>query len=133
LKAFLDSTLLIYLNAMTGDDRRALDMFFRKLLNEALFTDLLVLDEVLYISRRNYKVPYEITLNFLRKIILPYAKIIALEEEDITPMERYLTKYNLKPSDAIHLATMEKAGVTHIVTEDQDYDRVKEVRRIWLK
>ncbi|MEM2494139.1 MAG: type II toxin-antitoxin system VapC family toxin [Nitrososphaerota archaeon] len=43
-----------------------------------------------------------------------------------------MLNYNLKPSDAIHLATMEKVGIKNIVTEDEDFDKVKEVKRIWL-
>jgi predicted nucleic acid-binding protein len=27
---------------------------------------------------------------------------------------------------------MEKVGASHIVTEDEDFDKVKEVKRIWL-
>ncbi|MEM2935903.1 MAG: type II toxin-antitoxin system VapC family toxin [Candidatus Bathyarchaeia archaeon] len=55
-------------------------------------------------------------------------RTIPIEEEDIKPFEKYLLKYDLKPSDTIHLATMEKAGVNHIVTEDEDFDRVGEAR-----
>ncbi|WP_309493612.1 type II toxin-antitoxin system VapC family toxin [Candidatus Hecatella orcuttiae] len=133
MKAFLDSNLLVYLNTMTGEERKSIDKFFRKLLNETLFTNMLVLDETLYISKRKFKVPYETTLGFLREIVLPYTKVIPLDEEDVKSMEKYLTKHDLKPSDTLHLATMEKAGVTRIVTEDEDYDKVEEVRRIWLQ
>lgn len=133
MKVFLDSTLLIYLNTVTSDGRRIFDGFFKKLLGEVLFTNMLVLDEILYVSRRKFKVPYEITLGFLRNIILPYSRVISIDEGDIKPMEKYLRKYDLKPSDAIHLATMEKVGVAHIVTEDEEYDKVEEVRRVWLR
>ncbi|MEM1574817.1 MAG: type II toxin-antitoxin system VapC family toxin, partial [Nitrososphaerota archaeon] len=62
---------------------------------------------------------YDVTLDFLPNILLPY-------------IEKFLLNYNLKPSDAIHLATMEKVGIKNIVTEDEDFDKVKEVKRIWL-
>jgi len=119
------------MNTMTDDERRGIDELFRKLLEEPLFINMLVVDEVLYISRK-YGVPYDATLDFFRKIVLPYTEIIPIKEEDIKPVEKYLLKYDLKPSDAIHLATMEKTGVNHIVTEDEDFDKVKEVKRIWL-
>jgi len=131
LKTFLDSSFLVYMNTMTGDERGGIDELFRKLLEGPLFINMLVVDEVLYISRR-YRVPYSVTLGFLRNIVLPYAEVIPIEEEDMKPVERYLLEYDLKPSDAIHLATMEKAGADHIVTEDEDFDKVKEVKRIWL-
>ncbi|MBS7653307.1 type II toxin-antitoxin system VapC family toxin [Candidatus Bathyarchaeota archaeon] len=131
MKIFLDSSLLIYMNTMTNDERRHIEELFRKLLEEELFINMLVVDEVVYISRK-YGIPYDATLIFLRSIILPYTEIIPIEEEDIRPFEEYLLKYDLRPSDALHLATMEKVGSNHIVTEDEEFDRVKEVERIWL-
>lgn len=133
MKIFLDSNLLIYLNTLTGDERESLHAFFRKLLDENLFTNMLIVDETLYISKRKFRVPYEVTLEFLKSIVLPYTKIIPIGEEDLNSMKKYLVKYDLKPSDSIHLATMEKASVTHIASEDEGYDKVEEVKRMWLK
>ncbi|MBO3800468.1 MAG: type II toxin-antitoxin system VapC family toxin [Candidatus Brockarchaeota archaeon] len=92
---------------------------------------MLVVDEALYISRK-YGVAYETTLEFLKSIVLPYTELLSVEEEDLKPAERYLLNYGLKPSDAIHLATIEKAGISNIVSEDQEFDKVKEVKRIWI-
>lgn len=131
MKVFLDSNFLIYLNTMTDGERRRLDELFRKLLKEELFINILIVDEVLYVSRK-YGFPYATTLNFLKSIVLPYAEILPIEEEDLKATEKYLINYNLKPPDAIHLATMEKVGANHVVTEDEDFDKVKEVKRIWL-
>jgi predicted nucleic acid-binding protein len=52
LKAFPDSSFLIYLNTMTGDGRKSLDELFRNLLQEQLYINMLIVDEVLYISRK---------------------------------------------------------------------------------
>ncbi|NHV98193.1 MAG: type II toxin-antitoxin system VapC family toxin [Thaumarchaeota archaeon] len=131
MKAFLDSCFLIYLNAMVDDERRLIEELFRRLLEEQLFTNMLVVDEVLYISRK-YGVSYETTLDFLKNTVLPYAEVLPVEEEDLKPVEKYLLKYGLKPSDAIHLATMEKAGISNIVSEDREFDRVKGIKRIWV-
>ncbi len=40
--------------------------------------------------------------------------------------------YGLKPSDAIHVATMKKAGTAEIVSEDRDFDKIDWVKRIWI-
>lgn len=131
-KLFLDANLIIYLNTVTGEDRAALDRFFMGLLRDRLFTNMLVLDEALYISRRGYGVSYAFTMKFLRWTLLPYAEIIPIGEEDLQAMERYLTEFDLKPSDSIHLATMDKMGITSIVSEDEELDAVDCIRRIWL-
>jgi predicted nucleic acid-binding protein len=132
-KLFLDANLAIYLNTLTGEERPTLDRFFKSLLKEPLFTNMLVLDETLHVSRRRYAVPYSMTMRFLRRAFLPYTEIIPIAEEDLQATERYLTKYDVKPSDAIHLATMDKVGITSIVSEDEELDAVKGIRRIWLE
>jgi uncharacterized protein len=131
-KLFLDANLAIYLNTLTGEERPILDRFFKSLLKEPLFTNMLVLDETLHVSRRRYAVPYSMTMRFLRRALLPYTEIIPIAEEDLQATERYLAKYDVKPSDAIHLATMDKVGITSIVSEDEELDAVKGIRRVWL-
>ncbi|MEM3467041.1 MAG: type II toxin-antitoxin system VapC family toxin [Thermoproteota archaeon] len=132
MKVFLDSCFLIYLNTMTDENRNLLENLFNKLLNEQLFINMLVMDETLYVSRK-YGAPYDITFNFLRNIVLPCTEVVPIDEEDFKPMQKYLANYNLKPSDAIHLATMEKVGARSIVSEDEEFDKVREVKRIWIK
>jgi predicted nucleic acid-binding protein len=39
----------------------------------------------------------------------------------------------IKPSDAIHLATMDEAGITSIISEDKELDKVKGINRIWIE
>ena len=131
-KLFLDANLVIYLNTLTGEERPTIDRFFKALLKERLFTNMLVLDETLYVSRRRYAVPYAMTMDFLRRAFLPYTEIIPIAEEDLQATERYLTEYEVKPSDAIHLATMDKLGIASIVSEDEELDAVKGIKRVWL-
>jgi len=131
-KLFLDANLVIYLNTVTGEERPIIDRFFKSLLRERLFTNMLVLDETLHVSRRRYAVPYAMTIGFLRRAFLPYTEIIPIAEEDLQATEGYLTEYDVKPSDAIHLATMDKLGITSIVSEDEELDAVKGIKRVWL-
>jgi uncharacterized protein len=63
---------------------------------------------------------------------MPFVTILPIEESDVSLTEKYLTKYKIKPSDAIHLATMEKQGVTNIASEDSELDQIKEIKRVWL-
>ena len=132
MKVFLDSSFLIYLNTLRGNERKSIEGLFRSLLGETLFTNLLVVDELLYVSKRRYGFPHEVTLDFFQNLVLPYTEILPIEEEDVGPMRKYLLKYNLKPSDAIHLATMEKAGTNNIVTEDEELGKIPGIKRIWL-
>ncbi|MHB8565703.1 MAG: type II toxin-antitoxin system VapC family toxin [Nitrososphaerales archaeon] len=128
----MDANLLIYLNTRGDKQDPDLEKFYTSLLREELYTDLLILDETLYLSKSKYRVPYELTFEFLKTNVLPYSTVIPIDELDFSLMERYLSKYKIKPSDAIHLSAMEKEGVTNIASEDGEFDDVKEVKRIWF-
>ncbi|MEM2998445.1 MAG: type II toxin-antitoxin system VapC family toxin [Thermoproteota archaeon] len=131
MKVFLDSNFLIYLNAMTSGERGKFDELFVRLIKDQVFINILVVNEVLYVSRK-YGLSYEATLKFLRSIVLPYVEVVSIGEGDLNLVEKYLLKYRLKPSDAMHLATIEKTGANYIVSEDEDFDKVEEVKRIWI-
>jgi uncharacterized protein len=131
LRIFLDANLLIYLNTLS-EASSPLKEFYAGLLKEDLYTNLLVVDELLYLSFSKYRVPYPITLDFLKTTVLPFATLIPIEESDLQSLERYIVHYGIRPSDAIHLASMEKEGVTNIATEDEGFDKIKEVKRIWI-
>lgn len=97
------------------------------MLKEQLFTNMLVIDELLYISRQRFGIQYSQTLGLLRGVLLPHVRVIPLDESDVGSLERNLIRHDLKPSDALHLATMEREGIRNIVTEDEDFDRVERI------
>ena len=117
----------------SGDANKRVRGFYTRLLENDLSTDLLVVDETLYISRSKFRVPFDLTFKFLRTNILPYTDVISIEGSDIDHFESYLSRYHVSPSDAVHLAVMEKEGATRIASEDEEFDKVKEVKRIWLE
>ncbi len=122
---FLDANLLVYLNVGV----RSVAEFFEELVeSHSLCTDVLVLDETIYVSWRKYGIPFEHTARFLDEIVIPHARILTLGYED-----RAKELFNvLKPSDALHVAAMLNNGVHVIASEDEDFERVKEVRRVWV-
>ena len=122
------------MNTQSGEKERSrLEDFYAGLLKEDLFTNLLVLEETIYLSMSKYHIPYELTFDLLKRVIIPYVSIIPIEEEDWALVERYLSKYNVKPSDAVHLAVMEKEGITNIASEDAEFDKVRDIKRIWIR
>jgi predicted nucleic acid-binding protein len=132
MKAFVDANFLVYLNTLRGERRKPLEEFWGNLIEEELILNVIVVDEALYISRR-YGVPYSDTFEFLRRVVLPFVEIVPLDAEDLYAAEKYLVNYGFKPSDAFHIATMEKAGATLIVSEDKDFDKVAWIKRVWPK
>jgi hypothetical protein len=53
-------------------------------------------------GERRYGVPHPETLEFLRRVVLPFAEVIPLDAGDLYTAEKYLVSYNIKPSDALH-------------------------------
>ena len=132
MKIFIDASLLIYLNIPLPEDQaRIVDDFYKKLLSETLYTDVLVLDETIYISKKKYGVPYSDTINFIDTAVLPYVTILPIGELEYHKAKVYIERYNLKPSDALHLAVMDNNGITIIATEDEDFDKTH-IKRKWL-
>ena len=58
IKVFVDSSLLVYLNVrMPGAEAKLVkDFWLDLLLNYLLYTSVLVLDEMIYVSRKKYGV-----------------------------------------------------------------------------
>ena len=118
-------------------DRYALSLFenfFEELLAEhVLFTDILVLDEVLYVSRSKYRVPYPITIKLLNKLIPKYISLTPLTLKEYVKAVEVIERYDLKPSDAIHAATCIVNNIKYIVSEDQEFDKVEGIERLWIR
>jgi len=130
MKIFLDASFLIYLNVDSKKAER-FDDLFKNLLREELYTDVLVIDEVIYASKKKYGVPYNETIGFLDDVILPVAEILPIGLREYLKARENVLKYNLKPSDAIHLAVIENNGIQAIVTEDRDFKKVP-VKIVWI-
>jgi uncharacterized protein len=64
--------------------------------------------------------------------VLPYTAVLPIDESDISIIEKYLSMYKIKPADAVHLSAMEKEGISNIASEDSEFDKVREVKRIRL-
>lgn len=63
MKIFIDTSLLIYLNTLTDSrDRILYENFYIDILTKYKpYTDVLVLDELIYISEKKYGIPYKIS------------------------------------------------------------------------
>ena len=134
MKVFIDANLFIYLNTVMDPYIRELyENFYIDLLSKyKAYTDVLVLDELIYVSRKKYKIPYRISLSFIESSILPYVNILKLGEDEYIEAAKILSDYNVKPSDALHLGAIKRNNIMFIASEDSEYDKIDWVKRIWL-
>ena len=135
MKIFIDAPLLIYLNTLTNSRYRTTyeNFYIEILIKYKSYTDVLVLNELIYISRKKYNIPYKVSIKFIEANILPYITILNLGEEEYNYATEMITKHNLKPSDALHIGAMMNNDIKVLVSEDREFDRIPEVERIWIE
>ncbi len=133
MKIFVDASLIIYLNVGLPDEEAELiDSFWLNLVsNNTLYTNVLVFDEAIYVSKKKYDVDYSDTIELIDKAIIPYVNILPLDVDEYVKAKELMKKYKLKPSDALHVATIINNGLQAIATEDQDFDKIG-IKRIWI-
>ena len=135
MKLFLDSSYLIYLRYSESDKVfNYVTNFLRESVErgDRLFVNMIVIDEVLWILTKKYKIPLSEVLELVDRLI-PLLEVIPLDYTDYDVMRKAVMNYGLKPSDALHIASMNKAGIKHIISEDEEFDKIPWIRRIWLK
>jgi len=133
MKIFVDASLIIYLNVRLPDEEaEIIDSFWLDLVsNNILYTNVLVLDEAIYVSKKKYNVEYDDTIELIDKAIIPYVNILPIRTDEYVKAKEIMRKYKLKPSDAIHIATIINNGLQAIATEDRDFDKLG-IKRIWI-
>ena len=134
MKVFVDASLLVYLNVKMPDDEAKLveDFWLDLLSNHLLYINALVLDEVICVSKRKYDVGFKETIDFIDRAILPYVDVLPIGLNEYLRAKELMVKYGLRPSDSIHVATIENHGLQAIATEDEDFDKVG-LKKLWIK
>ncbi|RLE71096.1 MAG: PIN domain nuclease [Thermoprotei archaeon] len=135
MKVLIDANLLVYLNTVTELASRVMyeDFYLRLRTRYKAYTDVLVLDELIYVSHRRYGVPYDVTLEFVESIVRPYVAMLPIGEEEFDQAVRVIKEYGLKPSDAIHVGVMRANGIELVASEDRDFERVGGLKRVWMR
>ena len=128
---FIDANFFIYMNTPIKNIDSFIDYYEKELTSNRTFTNLIVLDELIYISKKKYGIPNNVTLEFIDSMILPFTSILPLDESDYLIMKETL-KYCPKPSDALIVASMKRASITDLLSEDSDFDKVPAISRRWL-
>jgi len=135
VKIFIDAPLLIYLNTLTNSRYRIIyeNFYIEILIKYKPYTDVLVLNELIYISRKKYNIPYKVSIKFIEANILPYITVLNLGEEEYRYATEMITRHSLKPSDALHISVMMNNDIKVLVSEDGEFDRIPKVERIWIE
>ncbi|MFA5776298.1 MAG: type II toxin-antitoxin system VapC family toxin [Patescibacteria group bacterium] len=141
---FLDSSFLIAYQ-ISGDDfhtkaKNILTDLYKK--GIVLILNPLIMDEVWYVSRtltrKKLAKPTEKNIQEALRIItedtlaIRKLKIVnpVFKHQDIREVLSIMSKYDLRPRDALIVKSMQILGVNKIATFDTDFDRVKGINVI---
>ncbi len=100
--------------------------------NIQAYTSTLTWDEVSYVVERIFGKTDSIEVG-KRFLNFPFLRFIPVDDEIIRRSQVIREKYNLKPRDSIHLSCAIERNVSKIITDDADFDGIKEITRIPIK
>ena len=127
-KKYIDAN--IFVQGIIRNDNNAKEIIL-KIANKEFIgvTSVLSWDEVVFMARKF--IDNEIAKREGGKFFgLPNFEYIDAKKEIILKAQKLIEKYNIKPRDAIHSATAIHLGIREIVSEDKDFDKVKELKRV---
>jgi predicted nucleic acid-binding protein len=131
---YIDATVFLYAlldNEEIGNRARAL---IENIQNDkfSAATSTLTFDEVSWIVRKNRNFE-EAMISSKNLLELPNLTFIEVDEKILWKTYELMNKYQLRPRDAIHAACAITNGISVIISEDDDFDKIKEMERKGLK
>ena len=131
MKKYLDANLFIY--PILKDDEKA-DKHKRAIYDLASgvyegVTSILTWDELAFVVRKflGKDIAIKESAKFLK---MPNLIFVDASKNIIRKAQELIETYKLKPRDAIHVATAIFQGCTEFISDDSDFDVIKEIKRI---
>ena len=92
-------------------------------------TSVLSWDEVVFITRK-FLGKNQAEIEGSKFFRLPNFVFVDAKKDIILRAQKLVEKYDLKPRDAIHAATALQYGLDEIISEDSDFDKIVELKRV---
>jgi|SRR3989344_1325045 len=134
MKRYLDTTVFTY--GILYDDKKAIKCkeFMKKVARKEILgiSSVITWDEVFYTVKKTLgkEVALEEGKRFLE---LPGLILVKLDVNILQKAMELIEKYFIDPRDAIHAATALVNGINEIISDDSDFDKIKELKRIPLE
>lgn len=93
------------------------------------YTSSITWDEIVWVVRKLLGV--DISMHQVRIFLsFPNLRIFPVRRTTVLKAQELMEDYRLKPRDALHAATALENKIATIVSFDEDFDRVKVVKRV---
>jgi len=131
---YLDANIFIYAAINNNKEGK----ICRDILSKVAFkktianTSLLTWDELFYAIRREKGRDKAIEEG---KAFLKFPNLVFIKTDSgvIDKAQELIENYNIKPRDAIHAATTIINNIYEIISDDPDFDKIKEIKRTKLE
>jgi len=128
---YVDSN--IFISSFLTDDKKSdtCKSIISKIVNNEVtaFTSVLTWYELVWVARKH--LGKQDSIGEGKKFLeFPSLRILDVDELIIRMAQDLMESYNLKPRDAIHAATAISHGVKQLISDDPDFDAVKEIKRV---
>lgn len=120
----------VFIQAIIRDDESCIGVLQKIIKKEFIgVTSVLSWDELVYIVEKFINRDTAVTEG--RKFLqFPNLIFVEVKKEIILKAQKLVEKYDLKPRDAIHAATAIHLNANEIISEDGDFDKISELKRI---
>ncbi|MBI2565030.1 type II toxin-antitoxin system VapC family toxin [Candidatus Woesearchaeota archaeon] len=123
IRAFLDLT-------EKGDKAR--DLISSILNNKRFSTSVLTYDELVWVIRKSVGVRESIQAG-KNLLAITNFRFISIDKLVLSKTQQLIESTSLKPRDAVHAAAALLNGEIEIISDDADFDKIKELKRISLE
>jgi predicted nucleic acid-binding protein len=131
MRVFLDTNVFLYAAGRAHPDREGCVHVLRQVAEGALDATVNseVLQEILYVLARRGRRADGLTL--AQHVAALFPDLLPVMRDDLLVACDLLRRYpSLPVRDAVHAATMLRNGLREVISVDQDFDQIEEIRRI---
>ena len=129
MKKYIDSN--IFLNALLYNDAKANKCreIILKIISKEIqvATSVVTWDELVYVLQKN--LTREIAIKEGKKFLsFPNLLLVEVSNEIINKAQSLIENYKINPRDAIHCATALQNNIHEIISDDNDFKVIKEIK-----
>ena len=120
---------IIYEESVSKKAQKAKEVLLRVATREIEgFTATLTWDEITWVTKRllSDRDAEEQGKKFLA---FPHLNLVTIDSSVIMNAQKIMESYGLKPRDAVHASAALVSGQRTVISDDQDFDKVKGLRR----
>ncbi len=134
MTSYIDANIFIYaVNSSSVNFQQCKDFLMKIAKGEIeAATSFLAWDEFFWATKRNLGLELA-KMESSKFLDMPNLKFIVADEAIIRTAQKLTESAGLDPRDAIHAASAISRGIKQIVSDDPDFDAVKELKRIQVE